>query len=242
MRILLAMGGNVLLGGDGPDAAADRHSGVEAAAAAIAEMASEHEVVLAHGNDLRNGHLLELALRNALPDRDVISLLPKVVVDADNPTSDPYAIAEIRSLRVLVDAGALVICAGGGMPVALDKLGTLRSVEAVIDKDLIAALLARRLDADLLLMLTDVNGVHTDWGGPHQRPIAGAEPADLRAMSFAPSSMGPKVEAACRFAEATGQRAAIGSLADATSIVRGEAGTQVLGATSRSGRWPAHTA
>lgn len=242
MRILLALGGSVLPGDGEPAAVAYQHRAVEVVAGTVAELAAEHEVVLAHGNNLRIGHLLELALRNALPERDVVSLLPKVVVAADNPTSEPYAIAEIRSLRVLVDSGALVVCAGGGMPVALDRLGTLRSVEAVIDKDLTAALLARRLDADLLLLLTDVDGVHADWGGPHQRPISSAEPAELRALSFAPSSMGPKVEAACRFSEATGNRAAIGSLEDAASIVRGEAGTQVLGATSRSGRWPVHTA
>ena len=242
MRILLALGGSVLPGDGEPAAAAHQHRAVEAVAGTVAQLALEHEVVLAHGNNLRIGHLLELALRNALPERDVISLLPQVVVPADEPTPEPFAIAEIRSLRVLVDSGALVICAGGGMPVALDRLGTLQGVEAVIDKDLTAALLARRLDADLLLMLTDVNGVHADWGGPHQRPIAGAEPAELRELSFAPGSMGPKVEAACRFVEATGQRAAIGSLAGAPGVVRGEAGTQVLGATSRSARWPTHSA
>ena len=88
----------------------------------------------------------------------------------------------------------------------------MRGVEAVVDKDLTAALLARRLDADLLLMLTDVDAVHADWGGASERPIASAEPAELREMSFASGSMGPKVEAACRFVEATGGRAAIGSL------------------------------
>jgi carbamate kinase len=241
MRILLALGGNALL----PDksiGASSQHD-VEVAAAAIAGVSAEHQLVITHGSGVHGGQLLELSLRNMLPERDVVSVLSQIVVAADSPLSEPQAIAEVRSLRVLVDSGALVICAGGGsIPVALIGTGRLHWVEAVIDMDLTAALLARRLEADLLLMLTDVDAVHADWGGPGQRPIAGAEAAELRAMDFADGSMGPKVEAACRFAEATGRRAAIGALADAARIVQGEAGTQVLSAASRSSRWPARSA
>ncbi|HET9186092.1 MAG TPA: carbamate kinase [Solirubrobacterales bacterium] len=146
------------------------------------------------------------------------------------PSPEPYAIAEIRSLRALVGGGALVVCGGGGgVPIALDGDGTMHGVEAVVDKDLTAALLARRLDADLLLMLTDVEAVHRDWGRPNERPINRAEPAALRSLHFAAGSMAPKVEAACRFTGATGRRAAIGALSEGGRIVRGEAGTQVVG-------------
>jgi carbamate kinase len=141
--------------------------------------------------------MLELTLRNHLPERDVVSVLTQVVVGEEEP--EPNAIAEIRSLRALVDTGALVICAKlDSAPVALNGDGSLHCVEATVDWDLAAALLARRLDADLLLMLTD-----------DERP------------------MGRKVKAARHFAGSTGRRAAIGSLADAARVARGEAGIQV---------------
>jgi carbamate kinase len=100
-------------------------------------------------------------------------------------------------------------------------------VECVIDKDLATELLARELNADLLVMLTDVDAVCADWGKPSQKPIRRASPAALGAMTFADGSMGPKVAAACRFAQATGRPAAIGSLADLSRIIAGEAGTTV---------------
>jgi carbamate kinase len=140
----------------------------------------------------------------------------------------PLSIVELSAIRMLVDAGAIVVCTGGGgIPVTMNGAGTLRGVEAVIDKDLAAELLARSLDADFLLMLTDVPAVMRDWGTPDEQPIERATPDELRAMSFAAGSMGPKVEAACRFVEATGGTAAIGALEDATRIVAGEAGTRV---------------
>ena len=250
MRILLALGGNALLRRGEPASAPNQRRNVETAAAALAGVAAEHELIVTHGNgpQIGIGHMLELALRNLLPERDVVSVLTQVVVAADDPAlrrptkpmgrdgsdyrrlvpyPEPYAIAEIRSLRVLVNSGALVICASGGIPVALDGVGTMRGVEAVVDKDLTSALLARRLDAEMLVMLTDVDAVHLDWGGPRERPIAAAEPRRLRELDFAEGSIGPKVEAACRFADTTGRRAAIGSLTDVARIVRGEAGTQV---------------
>ncbi|MGN6275224.1 MAG: amino acid kinase family protein [Solirubrobacterales bacterium] len=240
MRILLALGEDALLRRDEVASAPHRRRNVEAAARTLARIASEHEVILTHSDGPQVGHMLELALRNELPERDVVSVLTEVVVDADDPafrslvpSPEPHAIAEIRSLRVLLDSGALVICAdGSGIPVALDALGTMRGVEAMIDSDLTAALLARRLDADLLVMLTDFDAVHGDWHSPHDRSIAGAEVAELRAMSFDSCSIAPKVEAACRFAEATGRRAAIGSLRNVVRAVQGEAGTQVHAAAA----------
>jgi carbamate kinase len=239
MRILVALGGNALLRRDeGAEALAQQRS-VEAAADVLAALAREHELVLTHGNGPEMlgaesqgmvGYLLELALRNALPDRDLITVLTEVVVSPDDPapSPEPRAIAELPSLRLLIDAGVLVICAdGGGIQITVDGAGAMRGIEAVVDEDLTASLLARRLDSDLLLLLTDVDAVHLDWGTDSDRALRSASPAELRGASFAPGSIGPKVEAACRFVEATGRRAAVGALADAVEIAAGEAGTQV---------------
>ena len=141
----------------------------------------------------------------------------------------PQQIVELRAIRTLVDSGALVVCSGGGgIPVTVAADGALQGVEAVIDKDLAAELLARSLDADFLLMLTDVPAVMSGWGGEDPQPIAHATSAVLRELDFASGSMGPKVEAACRFVEATGGTAAIGALEDAVEIVGGCAGTTIV--------------
>jgi carbamate kinase len=146
---------------------------------------------------------------------------------------EPRSIVELTTLRLLVDAGVLVVCVGGGgIPVAVDRDGRLCGVEAVIDKDLAAALLARGLGADALLMLTDVPAVQAGWGTPEARELAHVSPSELRELSFAPGSMGPKVEAACRFVEATGGFAGIGALADARAILQRRRGTRIA-ATDR---------
>ena len=100
----------------------------------------------------------------------------------------------------------------------------------MIDKDFATELLARELDADLYVMATDVDGVYTDWGTPDQRRLDRVTPQELRGMQFPAGSMGPKVEAAAGFVEATGQRAAIGGLGEIEQIVNGTAGTQVVAA------------
>ena len=134
----------------------------------------------------------------------------------------------------------LVVCAGGGgVPVVATGRGLAAGVEAVVDKDLTAALLAERLAADFLLMLTDVPAVEAGWGTPEVRAIHTATPAELRALDFAAGSMGPKVDAACRFAERTGGCAGIGRLDQAAEILRGEAGTIVAGARYEGTRKPA---
>ncbi len=141
---------------------------------------------------------------------------------------EPRRIRELNAIRILIEAGAIVICAGGGgIPVAVEADGTLRGVEAVIDKDLSAALLAEQVKADVLLLLTDVAAVATEWGSPASRRIANATPAQLREWHFAPGSMGPKVEAAGRFVERTGGIACIGALEDAAAMLAGTAGTVV---------------
>jgi carbamate kinase len=144
------------------------------------------------------------------------------------PSPEPRAILELGAIRLLLDAGMLVICVGGGgIPVVSNGAGGFTGVEAVIDKDLSAALLARVLGADFLLLLTDVASVERDWGTPSARPIRSATPRQLRELGFAAGSMGPKVEAACRFVETTGGTAGVGALAAAEAIVRGEAGTRI---------------
>ena len=147
------------------------------------------------------------------------------------PSPQPKRIFEIRPVRWLLDQGAIVICAGGGGVPTMFRPGdehNLVGVEAVIDKDLASALLAAQVDAQLLVMATDVEGVYLDWGTPQQRKLDRVTPEELRALDFAAGSMGPKVEAAARFATAPGRRAAIGSLNEIERIVAGSAGTQVV--------------
>jgi carbamate kinase len=144
------------------------------------------------------------------------------------PSPEPREVVELDTIRLLVDNGVLVICSGGGgIPVVRDANDALRGVEAVIDKDLSAALLAEQLEADALLLLTDVSAVQLDWGTTSARPIRLANPSMLRTLDLAPGSMGPKAEAACRFVEETNGVAAIGALEDAERVLDGTAGTRV---------------
>jgi carbamate kinase len=147
------------------------------------------------------------------------------------PSPEPKRIFEIRPIQWLLDKDVVVICAGGGgVPTMYepDRERLLIGVEAVIDKDLASELLAREVAADLFLMVTDVDGVYTRWGTPDQRKLEKTTPEELRRLDFAAGSMGPKVEAACRFVERTGGRAAIGGLAEIERIVEGTGGTQVV--------------
>jgi carbamate kinase len=298
MRILVALGGNALLHrGERPDADLQQVN-VLAAARSIARLAAEHEVVLTHGNgpqvgmlalesaadpaltrpyplDILGaqtqgmiGYLLGQALRNALPGRQVATLVTQTLVSVADPAfADPtkfvgpvYAreqaaalaaergwtvrqdgpswrrvvpsprprrIVETRVIRALVESGTLVVCAGGGgVPVVRDEhTGRLRGVEAVVDKDQTAALLAEALDADALLLLTDVPAVIADYGTPRAAPIRHTTPAALRSREFPAGSMGPKVDAACRFVELTGNTAAIGALDSPAAMLRGDEGT-----------------
>lgn len=144
------------------------------------------------------------------------------------PSPKPVRLLEIESVRCLLERGTVVICAGGGgIPVVAEADGRHHGVEAVIDKDRSAALLAREIDADLFVIATDVRGVYLDWGKPSARPILRASPDALGALGFAAGSMGPKVEAACEFATRTGHRAAIGALADIDRLIAGGAGTSI---------------
>ena len=300
MRIVVALGGNALLKRGEPMTAAAQHTNVRVAAAALADLARDHQIIVAHGNGPQVGlmalhaatfapdnpwpldvlgaetegmigYLIEQELMNALPSgTDCATLLTRVEVDPKDPAFDqptkpigpvytdeeaklvraehrwsmvaeatgglrrvvpsplPVAILNIAPVRLLVAAGVCVICAGGGgIPVVRGSDGKMEGVEAVSDKDRTAALLAQALNADILLMLTDVEAVFRDWGGPDAVAITAITPDELTAMTFAAGSMGPKITAASDFVRAGGKMAGIGRLQDARAIVEGQAGTRV---------------
>lgn len=146
------------------------------------------------------------------------------------PSPRPQEIIEADLIEHLLEESIIVVCAGGGgVPVVRDDGGALRGVEAVIDKDLSAAVLAHRLRADRLLVLTDVGAVMEGFGTDAERPIRRTTPGRLRALDLPAGSMGPKVDAVCRFVEAggAGVAAAIGNLEEAVALVDGSAGTYV---------------
>ena len=143
------------------------------------------------------------------------------------PSPEPQQIIEIDVIRLLVRENIVTICAGGGgIPTAF-RDGRLYGVEAVIDKDLAASLLARSLKARQFVMLTDVDYVYLDFGTPEQRAIRAAHPDALEQLPFDAGSMGPKIRGACRFVRETGRRSAIGNLGELNDIVAGRAGTQI---------------
>jgi carbamate kinase len=299
--VVIALGGNALLQRGEPVSADHQRRNMRSAGASIAEVATDHHVVLTHGNGpqvgllalqeasysdiFQNpldvlgaetegmiGYLIEQELSNRLPGREILTLLTRVEVDPSdpafqNPTKPigpvfepdhaqrlaaergwklapdgdglrrvvpsplPKDIIPAKIFRRLLVRGVLVICAGGGgIPVIWDEEKGWRGVEAVIDKDRTASLLARDVGADALVMLTDVPAVQLGFGTPEARPIGRTTPSELRALSrhFPPGSMGPKINAAIEFVETTGGFAAIGSLSDAPAIVRQEAGTIVV--------------
>jgi carbamate kinase len=299
VRIVVALGGNALLKRGEPPDAANQIANVALAVEALAPLARQHELVVTHGNGPQIGVLavesasdprlsapypldvlgaqtqgmigywLLQAFQNALPGRQVASMLNQTLVLAhdpalDNPTKfvgevyqeeealrladdlgwtvrqdgngwrrvvgspKPQRVVETRMIRLLLRSGAVVVCAGGGgVPVVRNERGKLRGLEAVIDKDLTAAVLAEALEADVLMVLTDVPNVIRDYGTPQAEPISRITPGALRREIFPAGSMGPKVDAVCRFVELTGDMAAIGRLQDAEAIMAGDAGTIV---------------
>lgn len=151
------------------------------------------------------------------------------------PSPEPRSIIELAALELLANSGVLVVCVGGGgIPVILDEHKRLHGIEAVIDKDLSAALLATQLHADALLMLTDVPNVEADWRTPQARPLTGVTTDEVRRLNLAPGSMAPKIEAACRFIDAVGGIAAIGALADAAALLGGDRGTRITAGPTHS--------
>jgi carbamate kinase len=309
MRVVVALGGNALLQRGQPLTAENQRANARIACEALAPLALEHELVVAHGNgpqvgllalqgaaykdvevypldvlDAQTegliGYILEQELGNALPfEKHIATLLTMIEVDRSdpafaNPTKPigpmyaqeeadalaaqkgwtfkpdadgfrrvvpspvPKRIFGIPAIRTLLEGSWIVICSGGGgIPTRYtDEPAVpgrrLEGVEAVIDKDLASALLATDLEADALLIATDVDAVYANWGTPEQQPIRHATPAELSAGEFAAGSMGPKVRAACAFVEQTGGTAAIGSITEIDRLLRGETGTTIALATA----------
>lgn len=144
----------------------------------------------------------------------------------------PYEVVETELASRLLDVGTTVILAGGGGVPVVYRGDQLVGVEAVVDKDLAAAVVAERLDADLLVILTDVAAVMTGYGTAAEAPLADVTPDQLAELELPAGSMGPKVHAVVSFVRHTGRRAAIGSLAELDGVVRGTHGTQVAPAAA----------
>ena len=143
------------------------------------------------------------------------------------PSPKPLEIPDLRVLQLLLEQGVVVVCTGGGgIPVLRREDGSMMGIEAVIDKDAASALLARQLGADALLLLTDVDAVYRDFGTDQAAPVSALTAAEARALTMPAGSMGPKLLAACEFAE-TGGLSGIGRLQDAVAILEGSAGTRV---------------
>lgn len=143
------------------------------------------------------------------------------------PSPQPKRIVESDAITALIQRDHLVICNGGGGVPVVEKADGYHGIEAVIDKDLSAALLARQIEADALLILTDADAVYFDWGTPAQRPISHITPQELDGMKFDAGSMGPKVAACSRFVAQCHGIAGIGELEDGPAILAGEKGTLI---------------
>ncbi|ECA1328001.1 carbamate kinase [Salmonella enterica subsp. enterica serovar Leatherhead] len=295
--LVVALGGNALLKRGEPLEADIQRKNIELAARTIAQLTRQWCVVLVHGNGpqvgllaLQNsayanvtpypldilgaesqgmiGYMLQQALKNHLPEREISVLLTQVEVDANDPaflnptkyigpiydeaqaralqaekgwvfktdgnafrrvvpSPQPKRIVENDAIRALISRDHLVICNGGGGVPVVEKADGYHGIEAVIDKDLSAALLASQIHADALLILTDADAVYLDWGNPTQRPLAQVTPELLREMQFDAGSMGPKVTACAEFVSHCRGIAGIGSLADGQAILAGEKGTLI---------------
>lgn len=146
------------------------------------------------------------------------------------PSPLPRRIFQLRPIKWLIEKGAIVICTGGGgIPTMYEDIRRTKlcGAEVVIDKDLASALLAKELNADLFIMATDADGVYTEWGRPTARRLDSVTYNDLKNLHFEAGSMGPKVAAACWFAQMTGKTSAIGALQDLERVASGQAGTTI---------------
>jgi len=147
------------------------------------------------------------------------------------PSPEPREIVELEAIRDLSEAGALVVCSGGGGVPVVRSRGALSGIDAVIDKDLAAALLATELGADALLILTDVPQAYVHYGTPRQEALSRVTASEMRAYAadghFKAGSMGPKVEACLRFVDAGGE-SVIASLVEVGPALAGKAGTHIV--------------
>lgn len=144
------------------------------------------------------------------------------------PSPKPQGINELGAIKALIDAEQIVICCGGGGSPVVCQNAQYKGIEAVIDKDLAAALLARQLGAEHLLILTDADNVVLNWGEPNAQPLETVTVSEIQQYEFAAGSMGPKVDAVCQFAVETGGTGHIGSLEKAIQIMNGVAGTHII--------------
>ncbi|MCD9466933.1 carbamate kinase [Photobacterium iliopiscarium] len=144
------------------------------------------------------------------------------------PSPQPTGIIECDAIESLINKGHLVICTGGGGIPVKHENGKLVGVEAVIDKDMSAAYLAKQLDADALLILTDADAVYLDWGKSTQKALKSTTPNELANYTFDAGSMGPKIEASCEFIQQGGKLVGIGALQDGLNILKGQAGTNIM--------------
>ncbi|WP_216082104.1 carbamate kinase [Citrobacter sp. MGH 55] len=295
--LVVALGGNALLKRGEPLEADIQRKNIVLAAKTIAQLTQQWRVVLVHGNGpqvgllaLQNsaydrvtpypldilgaesqgmiGYMLQQALKNQLPQREISVLLTQVEVAPDDPafhnptkyigpvydpaqadalqaekgwvfkadgkafrrvvpSPQPKRIVESDAIQALLARDHLVICNGGGGVPVVEKADGYHGLEAVIDKDLSAALLASQIHADALLILTDADAVYLDWGKPTQRPLAQVTPERLSEMQFDAGSMGPKVSACADFVSCCHGIAGIGSLADGPAILAGDKGTLI---------------
>jgi carbamate kinase len=150
------------------------------------------------------------------------------------PSPEPREVLELQTIRQLLDFGALVVCGGGGGAPVVRTGPSLQGVEAVVDKDLTAALIAIDTESDRLVMLTDVDAVKRNYGTAQEASIDRADVSELSKISFAAGSMGPKITAGLRFTRRTGRPAMIGALADASSVLAGTAGTTIVASLSEA--------
>ncbi|WP_159567666.1 carbamate kinase [Budvicia diplopodorum] len=144
------------------------------------------------------------------------------------PSPMPKRILDVDAINALLSMRHVVVCnGGGGVPVADNKNNGFIGIEAVIDKDFSAALLAAELNADCLLVLTDADAVYQDWGTPNQRALRDVTAEALKPFAIADGSMGPKAQAVIGYVEKSGNPAYIGALHDAAQILKGEKGTKI---------------
>ncbi|WP_094751564.1 carbamate kinase [Psychromonas sp. CD1] len=144
------------------------------------------------------------------------------------PSPLPIGIIENDAITTLINQNHLVICTGGGGIPVTKVNGKLVGIEAVIDKDMSAAFLAKQLNADALLILTDTDAVYLDWGKPTQKALRKTTPSELDKYTFDAGSMGPKIQASCEFIKNGGTFVGIGTLDAGLRILKGEAGTNIV--------------
>lgn len=300
MRLVIALGGNALLQRGEPLEQSLEQENIITAANALAALGTNHQLIISHGNGpqvgllaLQNdaykpvnnytldvlvaetqgqiGYLLAQALKNALPSKNILTIISQTQVDSNDPafknpekfigpvynaneardmtarygwqmkadgkvfrrvvpSPKPKAIIELETIKGLInDEQLLLICGGGGgVPVCETADGTIKGIEAVVDKDHLGALLASSTDSEGLIILTDVEAVETAYQKDNSKKIKRATPKQLSQFQFAAGSMGPKIEAACAFVNNGGGFAAIGALCDVESIIKGEKGTHIV--------------